>query len=115
MFTGRVVQPGEPIFLPADTEKAIALAMEERDTCQMCGLPKAWCRDNSTGRERFDVATDFCWATYRLALRQEKDQKEGKHPSTTRATVLSVRFRDGKEPDLAAGLGIDMTEGAPGG
>lgn len=100
--------PGEPLFLEEDTAAAIALAEEERDTCQVCGLPRVWCRTG--GLEdvgRFDVKEDTCWATYRLALRREALEKEGAHPATRQARQLVPRFRKGYTPDFAAGLDID--------
>jgi hypothetical protein len=107
VFTGRPLPgPGEPLFLPEDTDLAVALALEERDACPKCGLPKAWCRDNDAGRARFDVAEDFCWATYRVALRQEKQTKEKVPQSTQMATVMRAAIRPGYEPDIQADLPI---------
>jgi len=104
---GRAVAPGEPVFLPEDTAAAIALAEEEADTCSSCGLPKAWCRDNEAGRNRFDVAESFCWATYRVGLRQEKQGKEKMPEAQRRAYQVSPRFRKGYEPEVTAGLDLD--------
>lgn len=107
IFTGRVQQPGEPLFLDTDTAAAIALAEEERDTCTKCGYLKAWCREGSLlDLHRFEVEEETCWATYRLAARREKLAKA--HRETQDARLLSVRFRDGYTPDLAAGLGFDL-------
>lgn len=105
-------KPGEPLFLPEDTAAAVALAEEEADTCPACGLPKSWCRDNADGRYKFEVAEDFCWSTYHLALRQDA-MSEGKTKSAAdkRATQLLVRFREGHEPDLTAGLGLASDPG----
>lgn len=99
-------QPGEPLFTEEDTALAIALAEEERDTCPACGMPKAWCRENKDGRARFDVDNSFCWASYRLALWQKKQDDEKVDPSTQRATQVSVKFRPGYAPDIDAGLGL---------
>lgn len=107
IFLGRPMpHPGEPLFLLADTAAAMALAEEEDDTCRKCGLPRVWCRDNKKGRARFDVAEDFCWATYRVALRQDKQGKEKVSAATREATLLSAGFREGYEPQITDGLGI---------
>lgn len=104
MFRGRGVSPGDPLFLPADTAAALALAEEEADTCNKCGLPKAYCRDNENGRARFDVDEEWCWATYRVAQRAAKMEKEKSAPADTAARVHSAKFREGREPDIMAGL-----------
>lgn len=108
VFQGRgVPAPGEPMFLPADSAAVLALAMEEADACKQCGLPKAICRDNKTGRARFDVDEEFCWASYRIAQRQIKQDKEKVDPATKAGYVHAPKFRSGQEPDMLAGLGID--------
>jgi hypothetical protein len=113
IFTGRPwPRPGEPLFLQDDTDLAVALALEERDTCPSCGLPKAWCRNNDKGRASFDVSEEMCWATRRLAIRQDADDKNKVNPIDRRATQLSVRFRPGYEPDIGAGLNISPESGA---
>lgn len=108
MFTGRVVQPGEPLFTAEDTDGAVALAEEERDTCPSCGMLKIWCRDPQH-QFAFDADESVCWPTYRLALRQGSKEFEGRDAATKRATQLSARFREGHSPDLTAGL--DLPEG----
>jgi hypothetical protein len=105
VFTGRPwPQPGEPLFLPSDTAAVVALAEEEVDTCPQCRMPKAWCRAAKDGRARFDVAEEFCWATYRIALREQRREKEKTDPATRAATLLAPKFRQGYEPDVMAGL-----------
>lgn len=106
MFVGRVQMPGEPLFLPEDTDAAIALAEEERDTCPSCGMPKAWCRDPKN-QFAFDVHEERCWASYRLAQHKSGDKWNAKHDDTKAATQLSPRFRDELGPDVTAGLNID--------
>lgn len=39
MFLGRVVKPGEPLFLDEDTNWALALHAEEAEQCRGCGMP----------------------------------------------------------------------------
>lgn len=93
--------------MPADTAAVLALAEEEADQCRQCGMPKVWCRDNDKGRARFDVDESFCWATYRIGQRQAKQQKEKADQAMQAAYVLSPKFREGREPDMLAGLDID--------
>jgi hypothetical protein len=102
-------QPGEPLFLKEDSDLAIALAEEERDTCPSCGLPKAWCRDPANQFAVFDVHEEACFATLRLAEhRKAVDQKRS--DESRAATQTSVRFAEGNAPDLAAGLGLADVE-----
>lgn len=99
--------PGEPLWLLEDTAAAIALAEEEADQCPQCGMPKAWCRDNKNGRARFEVDEGFCWATYQIAQRQEALDKKKPPASMRAATTVAAKFREGYEPDVGAGLGLD--------
>jgi len=39
VFRGRVVAPGEPVWLDADRDEAVALLTVEADTCE-CGEPR---------------------------------------------------------------------------
>ena len=102
---GRVQKPGEPWFLPEDTDGAIALAEEERDTCPSCGMPKAWCRDPAN-QFAFEPREEMCFVTWRLAQHRNGQNWQGKHDDTKQATQVVARFRDGREPDIAAGLGL---------
>lgn len=107
MFRGRAVGPGEPAFLGEDASAALALAEEEADACKQCGMPRVWCRDNEHGRARFDLTEEFCWATYRVALRQKKQNVEKTDEAMRAAYVHSPKFVEGQEPDMLAGLGIE--------
>jgi len=110
VFTGRVVGPGEPEFLRDDTLGALALAEEERDACPSCGYPKAWCRDPANQFGAFEPHEDWCWATYRLAdHRKAKVEQMG--DSQREALQLTARFREGREPDFDAGLGLEGPRG----
>lgn len=40
MFRGRVVADGEPLWLDADRDEALALLVEEASTCSGCGEPR---------------------------------------------------------------------------
>jgi len=113
VFTGRPTPaPGEPLFTKEDTAGALALAEEERDTCPSCGYLKVWCRDPANQFGAFDVDEEFCWATYRLAdYRKSKDYGE----SQAASVQLAVRFREGREPDIEAGLDLVSQDGQPDG
>lgn len=97
---------GEPLFTEEDTAGAIALGEEERDTCGACGMPRSWCRAPEN-QSSFDVRDETCYATYRVALRREKLEKEGVHPSTRVARQITPRFREGHLPAIDAGLDFD--------
>jgi hypothetical protein len=109
VLTGRPApKPGEPLFLEEDTAAAVALAEEERDSCGSCGMPKAWCRDPKHQFGTFEPVEEVCWVTYRLAQHQAANGEwDKKADDTKRATQLSVRFREGREPDPEAGLELD--------
>lgn len=102
-------QPGEPLFLKEDSDLALALAEEERDTCPSCGLPKAWCRDPAYQFAGFDAHEETCFATHALALHR-KGVDEKRSDETRAATQTSVRFAAGKSPDPTAGLGLADVE-----
>jgi hypothetical protein len=103
VFTGRVVEPGEPLFLVEDTDGAVALAEEERATCPSCGLPRVWCRDPAN-QFAFEPREQECFAAKRLAQHRSSQAWESKHEDTRQATELLARFRDGHQPDIEAGL-----------
>lgn len=108
VFTGRVVGPGEPLFLVEDTDGAVALAEEEAGTCPLCGMPKAWCRDPDN-QFSFEVHEEQCHATYALAAR--RNAVAGDRDDTQRAAVqFAARFAASRRPDPTAGL--DLPEGA---
>lgn len=104
MLTGRVVQPGEPEFLPEDVDLLLALAEEERDTCPSCGLLKAWCRDKDN-QFAFEAAEEQCHATYALVSHQATVSK-ARDAATKDAIQTSARFRSTFRPDLLAGLDL---------
>jgi hypothetical protein len=101
-----VRQQGEPEFLPEDTDGAIALGMEERATCPQCGMLKVWCRDAANHQFSFEPVTSVCWPSERLETYRNSDGYKKLKDSERAATQLSVRFRDGHEPDLLAGLDL---------
>lgn len=109
VFTGRVVQPGEPYFLRQDTELAVALAEEERDTCPLCGMPKAWCRDPANQFGVFEAFEEQCHITYVLGAHRNKT---GERDEATKAAVqIMARFAKGKAPDIDAGLDLEGAGG----
>jgi hypothetical protein len=108
VFTGRPMpQPGEPLFLREDTDLAVALAEEEADTCPSCGMPKVWCRDAKNHQFSFEPVASVCWPSERLETYRNSDGYKKLKDSERAATQLSVRFRDGHEPDLLAGLDLE--------
>jgi len=109
VFTGRVIEPGDPQFLPEDTNAALALAEEEADTCPQCGMLKIWCRDPDN-QFAFDATEDVCWTTYRIGLRQASADFKGYDDATRSAVQIAARFREGHEPDLTAGLDLPVDD-----
>jgi hypothetical protein len=101
--------PGEPLFLEEDTALVIALAEEERDTCSSCGMPKAFCRDPRAQFTAFAVHEETCFATYKLA-EHRKGVDEKRSDETRASTQMSVRFADGYNVDLDAGLDLAVQE-----
>lgn len=99
-------QSGEELFTQEDTDYAIALAEEERDTCPSCGMPKAWCRDPAN-QFAFEPHEETCFPSYRLALYRNSDGWKRKHDDTKQATQVSARFRDGHAPKWDAGLDLN--------
>jgi hypothetical protein len=109
VFTGRTVGDGEPLFTAEDTDAAVALAEEEADTCPQCGMPKVWCRDAKNHQFSFEGVASTCWATEAQKVFEKTDGYKKLKDSVREATYVSARFRDGREPDLLAGL--DVGEG----
>ena len=109
VFTGRAVAPGEPLFLLEDTDAAVALAEEERDTCPSCGLPKAWCRDRANQFGVFEAREEQCHASYALTAYRNRTS-DARDEASKSAAQVSAAFVAGKEPDIAAGL--DLPESA---
>lgn len=93
--------------MPEDSTAALALAMEEADTCRSCGYPKAWCRDPKRPFTDYEVHEETCQATLRLAHFREGDKWKSRHEPSKQATQMWPRFREGRAPDLAAGLNTD--------
>ena len=111
IFTGRPTPaPGEALFLEEDTAAAVALAEEERDTCPSCGMPKAWCRNPANQFGAFAVVEEACHATYALAAHRKQIDKDRADESRA-ATQMSVRFAEGRQPDIEAGLELGDLEG----
>lgn len=110
VFTGRPwPQPGERLFTDDDTAAAVALAMEERETCPSCGMLKAWCRDPAN-QFAFEPVEETCFVTYRLAQHRGGQGWQKKHDDTKVATQVAARFREGYEPDVEAGLELQVDE-----
>jgi hypothetical protein len=108
VFTGRVVQPGDPEFLQADTDGAIALAEEEDATCPGCGQLKVWCR--AVGNQfAFEVVEDQCHATHALEVHRAAMNKK-RDDATRRAIHMYARLPSKAHPDLLAGLDLPTDE-----
>jgi hypothetical protein len=61
----------------------------------------------------FDAEHEFCWVSYRLADHRKVVDKMSE--SQRAAVQVSARFREGREPDVYAGLGLSADEAADGG
>jgi hypothetical protein len=68
-------------------------------------MPKVWCRDPAN-QFAFVVTEEQCHVTATQAAHQLSPDWEKKHEATKRATQVSARFRDGREPDFEAGLDL---------
>lgn len=99
---------GEEFFTQEDTDWAIALAEEERDTCPSCGFPKVWCRDPAN-QFAFEPHDEQCHATYALAV-HHKAVGEVRSDEQRAAIRPVARFRSGFAPDVGAGLDIEVDE-----
>jgi hypothetical protein len=73
ILRGRVQQPGEPLFLPDDTEVALQARIEEEATCR-CGHPKDITMDPAV-EGKFEVSELFCDACAALAEHQRETSK----------------------------------------
>jgi hypothetical protein len=84
---------GEPLFLPEDTNWAIAHAEYKRQVeaarCHLCGLPKTVCRDPDN-QFAFEVDAERCHATYALATAQERIKG---NDVSLRATTWAARLK----------------------
>jgi hypothetical protein len=104
-----VQQPGEPVFLDADTEGALALAEEEADTCPLCHMPKVWCRDINN-QFAFQAVEEQCHATYAVAM-HHASVNEARDEPTRRAIQTFAGFRGSFRPDFLAGLDLPESSG----
>lgn len=50
--------------------------VREQETCPLCGLPKAICRDKKNER-KFSAEAERCFATAAINRQQGTDEKEG--------------------------------------
>ena len=104
IFTGRPWSPGEPLFLAEDTDAAVALAEEERDTCPSCGLLKVFCR-NPDHQFAFAVTEEQCHASYALAAHRTAVNKD-RDAAAVASIRMAPQFLPGFAPDLLAGLDL---------
>lgn len=94
IFLGRPwPQPGDPLFLPEDTDRARALheleKQEAADRCQSCGLPKELCRAQGN-QYAFEPEAERCHATWAILQRQTQLGQDDVH---NRALVWSARMK----------------------
>ncbi|WNI16906.1 hypothetical protein [Actinacidiphila sp. ITFR-21] len=80
VFMGRVVQPGEPLWLPDDRAWALALAQVEADRCPDCGTE--WGDATAPENEfEFDAEVIRCHACKASATRVKAFQDGGGNPA----------------------------------
>jgi hypothetical protein len=73
---GRVVAPGEPLWLDEDRSWALALAEVERDSCPDCG--HAWSEASAIETEfEYDVSLLRCHACAAGARQSQRFQETG--------------------------------------
>ncbi|WP_327337403.1 hypothetical protein OG384_14985 [Streptomyces sp. NBC_01324] len=76
MFLGRVVAPGEPLWIEEDRAWALALAEVEADTCPDCGQPWSEATDPVNEFEyRAELIMCHSCATSAKAVRAHQDGK----------------------------------------
>lgn len=97
MFYGRVVRPGEPLWLPDDTEKALAYEAAIRQACPRCATrPEDWVDDDGKPYDPplLEAVTrhcEGCAQKARLELDIESDVKRrGTKPETARRANAGV-------------------------
>lgn len=87
-------QPGEPFFLPEDTNLAIALREQEQseaaEKCHLCGLPRKVCRDGAN-QYKFAADAERCHATWAILQRQSALGGDDVH---NRSLAWSARLPD---------------------
>ena len=89
-------QPGQPLFLPEDTNWALAHAEYKAQVaaarCHLCGLPKKVCR-NPDNQFAFEAEIERCHATYAMASAQERISR-GASDVSMRATTVAARLKE---------------------
>lgn len=68
---------------------------------------KSWCRDAANHQFSFRAEASTCWATEALERYRRTDAFQKLAEPTQSATQLAARFREGKHPDLLAGLDLE--------
>jgi hypothetical protein len=72
-------------------------------------MQKAWCRNPANQFGVFEPHDEFCWASYRLS-----DFRKSKFHKLSEAQQASWQvwagFREGHEPDIEAGLDLEVAE-----
>lgn len=93
MFFGRVVGPGEPLWLPEDRAWALALALVESEQCPGCGQPLAetTAADAQYAYRAISVRCHACAAV----AREGRDFSE--HGETEGLMIQAVDTRKGRD------------------
>jgi hypothetical protein len=90
VFLGRVVGPGEPVWLGADRDKALWWLIHDRQTCRGCGTrPEEWEDD----LHAYVAAPHHCRGCEVRAAADEQFEKQ----STQHRRGTSMRLRRRRE------------------
>jgi hypothetical protein len=93
VFAGRVVQPGEPYWLPDDVDLALAWQHEVAMTCGGCGHPLDETSEAANARA-YIAESITCQACAVMEWRREAGQEE--NPSGQAGVrIYAVRKSDG--------------------
>ena len=90
MFLGRVVGPGEPLWLPEDRWWALALHEVESGTCRDCGHPLAE-TTSSAGEDAYVADVVRCHACVAAARRVSAFTDDGGQLQGLQVTITKRR------------------------
>lgn len=89
-FSGRVIGPGEPRWLPEDIELALAWHREDAQTCKGCGQPWDEATDKNNAR-KYHAHETVCYGCAVIEWRRDFLGKEN-------ADLAGVRLYVTKDP-----------------
>jgi hypothetical protein len=78
VLLGRVVEPGEPLWLPADTDGLLALQSDADARCHGCGQVLKESMDPDLA-ELWDTTTPTCYACAAMD-RKKRSLQDGEQP-----------------------------------